>query len=110
MPCNFVDCLSVCQLSIPVVCNLCICTPVAKAGSRKQQESGYLEILAEDDRRMEYRLHVPYDSTILHGYARLVNVYSLPSRVNCIFLAGVNFGNFGDINGTEERVFVRNVS
>jgi hypothetical protein len=38
-----------------------------KPESRKQQESGHLEILAEDDRRMEYRLHVPYDSTILHG-------------------------------------------
>jgi hypothetical protein len=36
-------------------------------GLSKEEQSGHLEILAEDDRRVEYRLQVPFDSTILQG-------------------------------------------
>ena len=52
-PCNIISCVYVCV--------------AAQLDFLKEQQSGNLEILAEDDRGNEYRLQVPYDSTILQG-------------------------------------------
>ena len=45
------------------------CTRITAAilGAPKEEQSGHLEIVTGDDQGSEYRLRVPYDSTILQG-------------------------------------------